>query len=224
MRINLLAVAAVASLKAQTSLAFAPNAAHGIIPPRTSLLPMEMASSKSDRRPELDETSRSVLNQARNGFLSLVASSFIFLGPAPSIIDPAYAATPTPSAQVGIVSTSSASSSSSKSSKTIQSTKPIDPLSAEKANVEAAKEKYNAAVAASTKAKKGLADANTAFSKAETAAKSAENKVASSKKALIAANDKLADAKAKEGANGGNLAALGEVEKLASKVGKQSRV
>jgi hypothetical protein len=181
---------------------------------------MDMASSQSESQGQLDEAStRYFLNQVRNGFLSLVASSFIFLGPAPSIIDPAYAAAPTPSAQAGAVTTSPISSSSSKSKPT-QSAKPIDPLLTEKANVEAAKEKYNVATAALTKAKKGLADANTEFSKAETSVKSAENKVASSKKALIAANDKLADAKAKEGANVRNLDA---VEKLATKVGKESR-
>jgi len=238
MRVNILAVVTVASLNASSSLAFAPNAnaPNGVdrifVTPLSSsssssnsLIRTALASSNTDASCKSTDVSKLILTQARNSFMSLLASSLIFLSPSPAMMDAAHAAVSTPSTQAvaGVVATTSTSSSTSSSTakpKPIQSAKPVDPLASEKANIEAAKEKYNAAAASLSNAKKAVADAKTLFSKAETAVSVAENKVASSKKALIAANDKLADAKAKEGANGGNLAALSEVEKLASKVGK----
>lgn len=212
MRLTSLTVTTLASLSVHT-LAFAPNANGAARTP----LAVSMASNNQN------EFSLS-MDQAKNGLLSVFAASMIFLGPVPAIIEPANAAAPAAPAQTSTKVAAPVQTSTKvapvPAAKTKEVVKPFDPLATEKANVEAAKSRFAAASSALTKAKKSLADANSAFSKAENVAESAEKKVVSSKKALIAANDKLADAKAKEGANGGNLSALKEVENLASKVGK----
>jgi len=214
MRLSSLTVATLASLSAN-ALAFAPNANGASRAPLT----VNMASNNQ-------HDFSVAMDQAKNGLLSVFAASMIFLGPGTAIIEPANAAVPTPSAQAGVVvATKAAPATKAKevaapATKAKEVAKPVDPLATEKAGVEAAKVKYSATSAATSKAKKAVADANTAYTRADSSAESAEKKVVSSRKSLIAANDKLADAKAKEGANGGNLSALKEVETLASKVGK----
>ena len=208
MRLTSLTVASLASLSAP-ALAFAPNT-KGVI--RTPLTVNMVSNNQNDFSVTMD--------QAKNGLLSVFAASMIFLGPGTAMIEPANAAVPTAPAQTVTKVAPATAPAPVAAARTKEVVKPADPLAAEKANVDSTQKKYTAATSASSKAKKALADADSAFSKAENVAEIAEKKVVSSKKALIAANDKLADAKAKEGANGGNLSALKEVETLASKVGK----
>jgi len=208
MRLTSLTVASLASLSAP-ALAFAPNT-KGVI--RTPLTVNMVSNNQNDFSVTMD--------QAKNGLLSVFAASMIFLGPGTAMIEPANAAVPTAPAQTVTKVAPATAPAPVAAARTKEVVKPADPLAAEKANVDSTQKKYTAATSASSKSKKALADADSAFSKAENVAEIAEKKVVSSKKALIAANDKLADAKAKEGANGGNLSALKEVETLASKVGK----
>lgn len=215
MRVTSLTVATLASLSGNT-LAFAPNA-NGVS--RTPLT-VNMASNNQHEFSV-------AMGQAKNGLLSVFAASMIFLGPGAAIIEPANAAAPTAAAQVSAVTTKVAVPPATKAkevaapaTKAKEVAKPVDPLAIEKASLKAAEEKYTATSAATSKAKKAVADANTAYTKADNASESAEKKVVSVRKSLIAANDKFADAKAKEGANGGKVSALKEVETLASKVGK----
>ena len=193
MRLSGLAVATFASIAANTS-AFAPNA-NGV---SRAPLTINMASNNNEVSTAMDS--------AKNGLLSAVAASMIFLSPGPALVEPAYAAAP------------AAQATTSKTVAKKEEPVKADPLAAEKAALAAAKKKYTESTAAVTSAKKTLNDATTALGKAETASKNAENKVTSAKKALIQANDKLADAKAKEGS--GSAAALKNVEALAGKVGK----
>ena len=206
MRLNTIAVATLASLPA--SLAFAPSV-NG--PVARNPITMNMAKSDNDFTATID--------QAKNGMLSVFAASMIFLGPG-AMVEPAHAASPTVPAQVVKTTAAPAPTKAAPApAKTAEKPKPVDPLAAEKTNVEAAKGKLSSATSAESKAKKILADANSAFKKAEDATTSAEKKVVERKKALISSNDKLADAKAKEGMSGGSASSLKEVETLASKVG-----
>ena len=212
MRLTSLAVATLASLPAG-SLAFAPNV-NG--PATRTPLTMNMANNDNDFQQSV--------KQAKNGIFSVFAASAIFLAPGPAMVDPAYAAVPSAASQAVIVPTTQVVTPVVAPTKAVVAPtkavpKIVDPLATDKTNVDAAKVKYSATQSASVKAKKTLADANTAFIKAEDSAVAADKKVVATKKALIAANDKLADAKAKEGMNGGNLNAMKEVESLASKVG-----
>ncbi len=194
MRVHLLALSA---LVAQSN-AFAPlptNNVQGVVaqPSSTSL---SMKSSDFDN--------------AKKSILSVFAASTIFLASAttPAFIDPALAAaTPPPPPATTTTATTAKIAP-----------KVIDPLQAEKSALENAKKAATAANVEVTKAKKALGDANTALSKSTETVAAADKKVAASKKALITANDKLADAKARESKKG-DMSALKEVEKLASKVG-----
>ena len=199
MRLSGLAVATFASIAANTS-AFAPNA-NGV---SRAPLTINMASNNNEVSTAMDS--------AKNGLLSAVAASMIFLSPGPALVEPAYAAAP--AAQSVATKTATTSKTVAKKEEPVKA----DPLAAEKAALAAAKKKYTESTAAVTSAKKTLNDDTTALGKAETASKNADNKVTSAKKALIQANDKLADAKAKEGS--GSAAALKNVEALAGKVGK----
>lgn len=159
--------------------------------------------------------------KARNNIFSTVAASAIFLssvGAVPlSFVEPAFAAAPA-------TVPSSSKAAPVKETKPIVTTKtksvaePVDPLATQKANAETAKKQLTSASAELTQAKLLVSSANTAYAKASASVDSAQKKVVSDKKALIAANDKLADARAREGA--GNGGALKEVESLAIKVGE----
>lgn len=195
MRLNAIAVTALAAIPA--TLAFAPSVSK---PAMRVPIAMDMSKGDNDFAPSLE--------QVKNGALSVFAASMIFLTPGPAFVDPAFAAAPAPAA----------ATTTKEVSKKAEKPKAVDPLAAEKANVEAAKAKVAAAGVTESKAKKALADANSVYKKAEDASTAADKKCLEKKKALISANDKLADAKAKEGASG-NMNALKEVESLASKVG-----
>lgn len=165
-----------------------------------------------------------IMEQTRAGVLSTFAASAIFLssvaGPV-SFVEPANAATP---AAVPVTKTTSTATKDTKAAAVQQtkakSTQPavVDPLASQKSSIETAKKQLASASAATTQAKSAVSSANTAYAKATASADSAQKKVVSEKKALIAANDKLADAKAREGA--GKAGALKEVESLAVKVGE----
>jgi hypothetical protein len=204
MRLNTLAVSTLMCLP--SSLAFSPSA-NGPVGVRKAIS-MNMAKNSNDFTAALDQT--------KNGMLSVFAASMIFLAPGPAMIEPANAAAPSATAQTVKAAPAPAATTKAAPAKA-EKPKVVDPLASEKAAVEAAKEKLAATASADTKAKKVLADASSAYKKTEDAALSAEKKVVERKKALISANDKLADAKAKEGA--GSASALKEVENLASKVG-----
>ena len=156
----------------------------------------------------LSESDNNSLDQAKKGLMSIFAASTIFIASStvgsPAFVDPAFAATTAPPAPTTVTAKKAA---------------PVDPLAAEKKAVEAAKAQLATASVEVGKTKKVLGEANTALAKATDATANADRKVLATKKALITANDKLADAKAKEGRNGGDLNALKEVESLATKVG-----
>lgn len=164
-----------------------------------------------------------IMEQTRAGVLSTFAASAIFLssvtGPVP-FVEPANASTP---AAVPVTKTTSTTKDAKAAA--VQQTKAkstqqavVDPLASQKASIETAKKQLASASAATSQAKSVVSSANTAYAKATASADSAQKKVVSEKKALIAANDKLADAKAREGA--GKAGALKEVESLAVKVGE----
>jgi hypothetical protein len=195
MRLNSLALLALAPA---TSLAFAPMNNNAVVRPSTS----STASSSSSL--SLKNADNNV-EQMKKGFASIFAASTIFIaasvGQPNMLIEPAFAAsTPT---------TSTATTSK----------KVVDPLATEKAAVDTAKSQLAAASAEVAKTKKTLGDANASYAKATDAVVAGEKKAIASKKALITANDKLADAKAKESKNGGDLSLMKEVEGLGSKVG-----
>ena len=191
MRLHLLALSAIV---AQSS-AFAPLPVNNnvqVVPSSSTSLSMKSSD----------------FEQAKKSMLSIFAASTIFLASSTtsSFIDPALAAvTPATPAQTP-------------TTKTAKAPVVVDPLQAEKNELEKAKKALTAASVESAKAKKALVDANSALAKSTGTTDAAEKKVAASKKAVIAANDKLADAKSREGKKG-DMNALKEVEKLATKVG-----
>lgn len=195
MRLNSLALLALAPA---TSLAFAPMNNNAVVRPSTS----STASSSSSL--SLKNADNNV-EQMKKGFASIFAASTIFIaasvGQPNMLIEPAFAAS-TPTASTATTSK-----------------KVVDPLATEKAAVDTAKSQLAAASAEVAKTKKTLGDANASYAKATDAVVAGEKKAIASKKALITANDKLADAKAKESKNGGDLSLMKEVEGLGSKVG-----
>lgn len=165
-----------------------------------------------------------IMEQTRSGVLSTFAASAIFLssvtGPV-AFVEPANAAAPTavPVTKTAITTTKDAKPAvQATKAKTAAQPVVVDPLASQKANIETAKKQLANASAATTQAKSAVSSASTAYAKATASADSAQKKVSSEKKALITANDKLADAKAREGA--GKAGALKEVESLAVKVGE----
>ncbi len=206
MRLHTLALTTVVASLASTSNAFAP-----IMQPTRTATHRSTSSSLSLQNSNFDSS----IEQAKKGLFSIVAASTIFIASTGTVVEPAFAITSTTTP-----TTTTTTSTTSTIKKTTPAPAVIDPLASEKASVENAKSQLASATNEVTKAKKVLSDANTAYAKASDAVTAAKKKVTASKKALITANDKLADAKSKEGRNGGaDLNVMKEVEGLAAKVG-----
>lgn len=197
MRLHTLALSAILSLAPASTLAFAPVY-------NSPNVARSSSSSLSLTQSDIDAG----IEGAKKGVLSFFAASTIFIassGTPASFVEPAFAAT-----KVAETTTTT----------TTKKAAPVDPLATEKAAVETAKSQLTAANAEITKTKKTLGEVNTALAKASDLVSADEKKVTAAKKALIVANDKLADAKSKEGRNGGaDMNALKEVDSLAAKVG-----
>lgn len=192
-----------------------PGASHGFAPnlPRSA---SPRASNTQIYMGNQNDKISHVLDTTKNGFLSIFAASIIFLSPSPILMNPAIAATP---AVIETTTVKKATPTITTTTTASASKKSVDPLAVEKAGVETAKNQLSTATATTKAANKDVVAQTTVYDKLKAAESNAETKVVTAKKALITANDKLADAKAKEGMNGGNVSALKEVEALASKVG-----
>ena len=197
MRLHLLVISAIVS----EISAFAPIHTSTTINANNVVVQQSSSTSLSMKSSDLE--------QAKKSILSIFAASTIFFASTaatPSFIDPAFAIT------------STTTSTTTSTATTTKAAPVVDPLAAEKTAVENAKKQATTASAEAAKAKKTLGEANTALAKATEASSNVEKKVVATKKALIVANDKLADAKAREGKSG-DMSALKEVENLAIKVG-----
>merc|ERR1719354_810552 len=160
-----------------------------------------------------DNGNNHIVEQTKNGLFSLLtASAIIFSSIGVDIVDVEPANAVAPSKQI--------TTTTSSKPETTRAVVAPDPLASQKVSVEKAKTKVASTAAATTESKKSLSVAQASYAKAAEQTKQLSKKAVSSKKNLISLNDNLADAKAKEGRNGGNLNSLKEVEKMATKVGE----